>query len=61
MKTAFSLFILVLIVALAGLSFVPGAALSGPALWAGLALLCAAGGVVWWLDKRENPGRGFDE
>ncbi|GEM_PF-4105268 len=61
MKTVFSGLILLAVIALAGFSFAPEGALKGPVLWAGLALLCAAGGVIWWRDKRENPGRGHDE
>ncbi len=54
MKSAFSALLLLALVALAGFSFLPGAALAGPVLWAGLAVLALAGALIWWLDWRRR-------
>jgi len=58
MKTGFSVLVLLTVIALAGFSFVPGAALAGPVLWGGMAVLTLAGGLVWWLDWRAKRGGG---
>ena len=56
MKAALSALLLLAVIALAGFSFAPGAALAGPVLWGGLAVLMLAGALVWWLDWRGRDG-----
>ncbi len=60
MRQAGSFLILAAVAALVVFSFLPGTVISGPVLWGGLGLLCLAGGLIWWRDRRARD-EGSDD